>query len=222
MIKKLTLTLGFIAWINFSFGQSTYFKANESHHYKFVYLNPQKDTVAKGDILIKPTDNKWKYDASQKAVVYEYTFHKREEAYFKEGEHGLAITKDLKETTGYAETDRSFWMHPFRTNIFYITEIAPFPYYTKGNGIVKTKTILQIDPGWGKFQGTSKRNYKVSKYKGDHPKYSASQLKQVKMKAKHKLGKSYLKLLVSDEIGIIEFNYKFFNKDRLIITKSDK
>jgi hypothetical protein len=200
-------------------GQSTFFQPGEEIVYEFTYLSGKKDTVAKGEIIIEPTNNKWEYDNNQKSVTYKYTFQKRDPSYFKVGQHGLPIQNELEETTGYIESDQSFWMHPFRANIFYITEIAPFPEYTKGNLQVKIKNTLVIGEGWGQFKGESKSNYKIAAYKEKDEQYKGYELKRVKMRSKHPLGKSTLSMIVSDETGIITMNYQFFNKDRLIITR---
>ena len=205
--------------IKFCLGQNYYFEPDEILNYKFVYINSEYDTVAVGDIQIKPTNDEWQYDSNQKEVLFEYTFQKRDTSYFNIGEHGLPITNGLIESTGYLETDDSFWTHPFSANIFYITEIAPFPYFTKGNNIIKTKSTLYIGEGWGEFKGKSKRNYRISNFSHKNKESSGKQLKKVKMRAKHKLGKSYLEMIISDEDGIIEMKYKFFNKDMLKIIK---
>ena len=206
----------------FCCSQNYYFEENKIHNYEFVYISSENDTVAAGNIEIKPTNNKWKHDSNQKEVFYEYTFQKRDENYFKIGEHGLPISNKQKESTGFIETDDSFWTHPFRENIFYITEVAPFPYFIKGDNIIKTKTTLFIGDGWGKFKGKSKRNYSVSNYQDKNKEYSENKLKKVKMKSKHKLGKSFLEMIVSDKDGIVEMNYNFFNKDKLIIRKLNR
>lgn len=206
---------------NLANGQTRYFEPGKSLIFEFTYQSPSKEEVAKGEIIVTPLDSTWQYDKNQKMVNFKYQFSKRDSSYFQIGEHGLAIRDEQEETTGYIENDGYFWTHPFRANIFYITEIAPFPSVFKGSGSVKAKTTLYIRDGWGKFQGKSKRNFKSRKYSGEVAGYEGKNIKQVFMKARHKLGNSTLTLLVVEDLGIIEMNYKFFNGDALLIRLKD-
>lgn len=199
--------------------QDNYFEPDRPLKYRFTYLNFEYDTMAVGAIEITPTNKPWKYDVNQKEVRYEYHFSKRVDNYFRIGEHGLPINNKLSEVTGYREDDSSFWMHPFRTNIFYITEIAPFPYFAKGTGVIKRKDVLYIGDGWGKFKGKSKSNYEVFEFRTEARHTTCQLCKKVKMRSKNRLGKSYLELIVSEKDGIIEMRYDFFNHDKLIIVK---
>ncbi len=205
--------------VQFCDGQDYFFQPGKSLNYSFEYINANKDTVALGTILITPTDDTWQYDSRQKEVSYKYSFEKRDDDYFQTGAHGLPISTELEETTGYIEKDDSFWTHPFRENIFYITEIAPFPYFSKGPYKLKSKEVLYIGEGWGEFIGKSKRNYNISSMRNGSTDQPDKQLKKVKRTATHKLGRSFLEMIVSDEESILEMKYKFFNKDRLMIKK---
>ncbi len=222
IISRYVLTQIGILSATMLLAQNTFFAPNEHLIYEFVYISAQKDTLAKGKILVKPTSDKWEYDSQQLAVTYEYTFDKRDSNYFQTGLHELPVDNKLTETTGYIENDKSFWTHPFRANVFYITEVAPFPQYIKDGKRVKIKTSLYIGEGWGRFEGVVKSGYKVSNYENTLEEYPNQIIQKVIMKARHKLGKSYLSLLVSDSIGILLMDYRFFNNDTLTIVLKEK
>ena len=157
MKRSILCVFACLIIFNLANGQTRYFKPGKPLTYDFTYQSASKEEVAAGEIIITPLDSVWKYDKGQKMVNFRYQFSKRDSSYFQMGEHGIAIRNEMEETTGYIENDGYFWTHPFRANIFYITEIAPFPSVFKGNGSVKSKTILYIRDGWGKFQGKSSR-----------------------------------------------------------------
>jgi len=212
-MKHTILVISYlILTIKLSYGQNKFFRPGELQQYNFIYTNSVMDTVAIGNISVTPSNDAWEFDDQQKEVTYKYNFLKRDDEYFKIGEHVLTISNEIRESTGYIENDDKFWMHPFRANIFYITEIAPFPKYLKGTTISQSKSKLIIGAGWGKFKGKSKRVYTVSNNFKGHQDYTEMSLKQVKAKSKHRLGKSFLDMIGSDEYGILEMNYKFFNR----------
>lgn len=64
------------------------------------------------------------------------------------------------ENTGVIENERQLWMHPFRSNQYNFTEVAPFPEVKFPVEVGREwSSSLGIGAGWGDWDNTIVSNY---------------------------------------------------------------
>jgi len=195
------------------------FNSDKKYFYSAVYTNENNDTLSNEIISIQSTGKKWSLSESQSEVIFSYQNNNTDSIKFYPTLHGKKLNWSSREITGIIEDSVSVWMHPFRQNQYYITEMAPFPDFMKhlaSNG--KWKATLFVDKGWGKFKGKSKHCYKILSQE-DLTLNSILHKDCIKItsKSKHKLGKSTLDYFFHAKNGFVKLDYKFFNKHKLKI-----
>ncbi len=191
-----------------------YFKKNVKYVYSSYYINENNDTLSVEKIGIQNSGEHYEKDTNQLLAVYSYSSKVIDTNLFYPTEHKLPIKWVVNAKEGIIDNDDMFWMHPFRMNQYYLTEIAPSPmhYY---NGIVK-RSKLKIK-GWGDFEGILKEKYiflgskdidiEGRRYDGCEKIYSIG---------RHRKGKSTNTFYFHRSYGFVKMDYKFFNKHRIV------
>ncbi|MEX0595783.1 MAG: hypothetical protein WD512_04715, partial [Candidatus Paceibacterota bacterium] len=118
-------------------------------------------------------------------------------------------------TTGFADNETQFWIHPFRSNQYVYTEIAPFPsiYYEHLKVGEKWEEKIFILFGWGKFKGKVKSTYEVVgvepyDYKGE----IIEDCWLIEASGEHnKLGTSKISYLFHPQFGFLYMKYLIYN-----------
>lgn len=131
-----------------------------------------------------------------------------------------------KETkTGIQENVTTVWTHPFRSNQYVLTEVAPFPSVRLplkvGNDWV---SHLSIGEGWGPWENTTGYSqYEVVSKEEVFLKGLNTSLSCFKIKASEKFdfGTSYLTYYFSHKYGFVKESYQFYNGEKLTIELID-
>ncbi len=108
------------------------------------------------------TGNSWEYSDQQQELLIAYEFDSTD----VDRINGYAVNKSLdrlfwqkQEATGIIENESSIWMHPFRSNQYNFTEVAPFPSVRLPLEIGKTwSSTLSIYEGWGDWENSTLTN----------------------------------------------------------------
>jgi|SRR5690554_183461 len=184
-----------------------------------AYFSDLENNTTNEKIVWKSLSVNWEYDKSQTKceMIYSPTDSVINQLYnplIKKGkDRGIRITS--KSTTGYLDSDIGFWIHPFRSNQYVYTEIAPFPsvYYNKLSVGSKWEEKLIILFGWGIFKGKVKSRYEVVGVESyDYKGKVLEDCWLIKAEAEHsKLGISTINYLFHPNFGFLYMKYHIYN-----------
>tara|TARA_B100001059_G_C17620190_1_gene469116 strand:- start:124 stop:813 length:690 start_codon:yes stop_codon:yes gene_type:complete len=192
-----------------------YWKEGISYNYSALFISEKGDTLSNETIIVTPKDTIFNYN--QTLVIY----------------HFLSKNIELKSRTdsilGFnnlwvdsigegAYENHRLWIHPFRSNQYILTELAPFPNINLSPSIgIKWKSSLKLPSHWGNFSGEVKNKYKiVAKESRKYVWGNEDNCWKTESIGKHnRLGKSYLTTYFKEEYGFLEMNYHLFNGDSI-------
>ena len=192
-----------------------YWSLGNTYTYEATYLNKTADTLSSELIKVLATDSIFNYN--QTLLYYSYSL---QNIYIKTKMDSI-LGFDKKWTTkvgeGALEGDR-LWIHPFRSNQYVLTEIAPFPKVNLPlslNSESRSKTT--IFKSLGNFKGTVKSTLKVVAKEQRLYNWGVElDCWKIESIGKHnKLGKSYLTVYFKENIGFLEMNYVFYNGEKI-------
>ncbi|GAL74196.1 hypothetical protein JCM19275_3043 [Nonlabens ulvanivorans] len=96
---------------------------------KFYSKNGQ--LISNETILVTPTGKRWEYQPEkQDEIIINYNYNVDSIAYVNSFQLNKAILnrgQQTKATTGIIENVEKIWTHPFRSNQYNFTQVAPFP-----------------------------------------------------------------------------------------------
>ena len=199
------------------------FRHGRNMVYTAIRINNENDTIANTRIHMMPDGTGWGDAAAslQSQVIYKYEYTSRDSLEHIE-ELIETVNQDFwirYDTTGVIENNKKIWMHPFRNNEFFKTEIAPFPHVefpiTK-NSMVDVKPKVMILKNWGlytssqteceyEYVGIEQREYKPLGKIECH-KYTALGFNNFN-------GISTIEYFYNKEYGFVEMNYEIHDGD---------
>ena len=144
------------------------FKPCKEFIYTAKYWDAEYNLITQEQVWLMATGHGWEYQPdSQDEILIQYQY---DSAKIKEiSQH--SINPDIQhwttqESTGIIETRARTWMHPFRSNQYGFTEVAPFPSVRFPLEQGKTWTSdLNIYEGWGVWANSTLNNtYEVVGY----------------------------------------------------------
>lgn len=198
--------------------------------YEATYRNRKGRILSRGYIKILPTGNRWRFaEEIQNELKIEYELPTEETKKRLERDRinkGKRIEWTRITSEGVIENEDEVFMHPFRSNQYDFTEIAPFPEIQKPIQVgQKWKGELEIGKGWGDWSNTIWKNkYKVIS-RGDKIVKETNIKDCYKIRAIQKngrLGKSILEYWYHPNHGFLEFNYTNPEKQTLKITLKEE
>ena len=138
---------------------------------EYIYLATYKDSlnrlISSSKVWMMATGTRWEgQKAKQDEIIVQYEFDDTQLQQIKKYFVNRLLLDNpwqVKQKEGIVENVKGVWMHPFRSNQYNFTEVAPFPEVKFPLQIGKTWTSqLSIGPGWGDWSTTSIHNeYKV-------------------------------------------------------------
>ncbi len=202
----------------------TVFKACRSMTYAAKFYAADGMLITDNKIRITPTGNRWEWQPEiQDEIIIQHLFSPEDEgradAYKlnKSLDHGPWMRKTV---TGIIENEDEIWMHPFRSNQYSFTEVAPFPEINLPLEIGKTWTGgLSIMDGWGDWEHTrgSFAYEVVSREDVEVPYGRVLNAWKIQSTATYPFGTSKLDYWFDDELGFVKKEYENYGGQRLTI-----
>jgi hypothetical protein len=206
---------------SFGYGQSKILGEEHTYCYSAEYSDPVNNILIVDTIQFIVTKIPWKTEPGvQQTVIWQYP---KSTVTNQVNDHISSIGWLPVDSTGAIENEKKYWIHPPRHNQYSITEVAPFPTVQFPCEINKTfNNITYIGTGWGKWDNLKLRNKyqfinKETKYVGA----SGFECWIIASESESELGRSDLTTAFNEEVGFVEFSYRFFNKTeiRIILTR---
>lgn len=161
------------------------------------------------------TGKSWQYDSFQAEALLLYKADYSESSIKKIRPFGINPEINDRQwvnqsATGIIDNEKRIFLHPFRDNQFYFTEIAPFPEVFYPLDVGKTWSgALNIGSGWGIWDNqrleTSYQIVEKESLKINGQEYSNCW--KISSSATSDLGISYLTTWFHEEFGFVKFNY---------------
>lgn len=209
------------------------YKRSKTYIYEAYYLKPNGDTLTKEIIKLHPLGRPWIFQFSQTAYEVEYNtigdsllnwinpINRRQN--FREVLKEKAVTDSIPYIEHWSKIDRSgavenkeeVWTHPFRSNQYVYTEIAPFPEINRQKLYKDSTWESGLILGWDNWNGKIYYEYKVLGKKDYY--YQSVSLKncwEINASGKHSnpdLGVNWTHFLFHPNNGFVELNYTFYN-----------
>lgn len=131
------------------------FKPCREYVFRARYWDNQFNLISDDYIWMMATGRDWAYEPeSQDEIAIQYAVDSSKIDFIKQYSINPELDHPWKkgEVTGIIETEGATWMHPFRSNQYNFTEVAPFPFVKRPleKGIQWTSN-LNIYEGWGRW-----------------------------------------------------------------------
>jgi len=202
------------------------FKKGRDIVYSAIRINPAGDTIANTYITIIPDGTGWGDEAasSQSQVIYEYDYSQRDSIEHIEELHLVVHQRfwNKRDTTGVIENSKKVWIHPFRSNEFFKTELAPFPMvkFPLSDSLMQaSKSKIVILNNWGSYTKTETQERYA--YLGKEKKYynGTGEIDCHKLEGtgeNTKFGISKIVYFFNEDFGFTEMNYLTYDGDRIL------
>lgn len=193
--------------------------------YQAIYTDRKGVELSNEQIITLATGNRWEHQPNiQNELLINYEIHdKNERDRLKELSINKTYSGTWKENVieGVIENEERIWMHPFRSNQYIFTEVAPFPEIQLPIQIGKKwSSEIQITEGWGvwnqtnwrhkyKIVGSTSRNYPFG--------FLDNCIKVTAVSSNKRFSKCKLDLWYHENYGFIELNYKNYKGQQLSI-----
>ncbi|RYU79719.1 hypothetical protein [Hymenobacter persicinus] len=205
------------------------FNARRTYQYQAFFISPTGDTLSRERITMQPSGRPWAGQPRVQTactVQYSYraadslTFTARPNPQSQPGRPPMPYEWQKTTVTGVIENRREIWMHPFRSNQYAYTEIAPFPqvkpaHLTPGGSWRGGR--LFILGGWGDFKGSVQPTYRVqAPTTRRYGQRDVAGCWLVEAVGQHsRLGRNTLDLYFHPLYGFTEMHYRFYDGTRI-------
>ncbi|MEM6317009.1 MAG: hypothetical protein AAF960_05025 [Bacteroidota bacterium] len=202
----------------------TVFKPCREIIYQAEFKTAAGNLISKSRIKMMALGRRWQFQPEKQdeiSIQYEFTqadFDRNQQHQLNRGMLTDKWTGTAKE--GIIENVEEVWMHPFRSNQYNFTEVAPFPQVKFPLRIGKSWTSsLNIQEGWGDWANTRKYSeYEVTNKENLRiPFGPISDCWKIKSKSRFELGESTFEYWFNEELGFVQMNYKNYGQQTLDI-----
>ena len=192
------------------------FKPCREMTYRAIFKTPEGKLISDNLIRMMATGKRWEFQPEkQDEIAIQYQFTHSE--FLKNQKYQL--NKTLKNDQwqgevieGIIENADEIWMHPFRSNQYNFTEVAPFPKIEYPNkfkvGFIWSSN-LSIGDGWGDWANTSGSSiYEVVSQEDITTPYGKIEdCWKVVAKSKWDFGESTLDFWFHKKLGFVKMDY---------------
>lgn len=199
------------------------FKACREFIYQAKFYSKENELLTDSQIKLIATGHRWAVQPEMQDEIiinYEYTLEDKENSKANQLNKTKGDMWSFQSTTGVIENVEKVWMHPFRSNQFAFTEVAPFPEIKRPLEIGNFWTSgLSIGQGWGDWSNTSSDNYYEVVAKEDCP-TTFGLIKdcwKVEASSDYPFGKSFITFWFSEEYGFVKKEYLNYGGQKLNI-----
>lgn len=199
------------------------FKHRRNIVYSAIRINSNGDTIANSQITLIPDGTGWGDEAasSQSQVIYKYKCTLQDSIdHYNEVDSivGRKFWNSI-DTTGVVENSKKIWMHPFRNNEFFKTELAPFPEVNlpisdSKNHSFKNATHIMSNWGWYNNTETKCQHEYIRTVNKIYAATGAIQCYQFNSTGDNtRYGSSTLEYYFNEQFGFTEMNYLTYDGD---------
>jgi len=198
------------------------FNHKKSMVYSAIRISPKGDTLANTEILLAPDGTGWGGPAvKQTQIVCHYSYTAQDSIEHIDELREVVTDKFWlnKDSTGIIEDETEVWMHPFRYNEFYKTEIAPFPtvkFPISNESMVAETPKIVIMRNWGTYSPTITENryFYTGKEKKDYAFQKEVDCHRFLAYGHNSVhGISSIEYFFHEEFGFTEMNYETYDQD---------
>lgn len=194
------------------FSCSTNRLINKTFSYNVELKDSLGNTLSNEVIKLKFTEDHWDVDSHQNTAFYYYdknSFIPKELGcgYYCFESKKNELLRDTINETGYVNSDKSFWIHPLRSNQYRFTEIAPYPEVPKKKKErFEWNSSIEIDASWCELGGISISHYTLLK---NNAKKNGFKCQYVKAYSEHsEQGRSSVEYYFNNKKGLVYLKYK--------------
>lgn len=189
------------------------FSPCKEYVFRAIYKDENNNLLSNGIVRLKASGKRWDYQPEiQDEIIIEFTYNQKDEHNLRNSKINSSLINpwEEKDTTGIIENEQQIWMHPFRRNQYFFTEIAPFPQVQFPLEIGRTwSDHLSLGEGWGDWENTSySSSFKV--VGKDEKNFGFGSLKECWKIESESSGNNLINKLTywfNPEHGFIEMNY---------------
>ncbi len=235
MTKHLWCLLAIGLFLSFLSFKRVIYKRSKTYVYEAVYIYPNGDTLSKEKIVLQPLGRPWIWQWSQTAYKVNYypdTLNIIDWVYpvnrlrqmsetakakrLEEGKEWYGFWQ-LKSHSGAFEKKDEVWTHPFRSNQYVYTEVAPFPEVDRTKLFADSSWYGKLYLGWDNWAGSIDYTFKVIGEKA----YAYKSVKldncwEIHSTGVHSsIGTSTNNYLFNEKYGFVELKYTFYNGTRI-------
>jgi hypothetical protein len=202
----------------------TVFKPCRQLIYRLIWKDSSGLELTNSMVKMMATGKRWTVQPEKQDEIltqFEYTerdFQKTKNHQLNKGLLGrIWINKQIE---GIIENVEEIWMHPFRSNQYNFTEVAPFPMVKLPLSIGKTwADNLSLQDGWGDWCNSSgNMQYEVASNDTLQTKYGLiKNCWKVNSSAEFDFGKSSLEFWFNEELGFVKKIYKNYGNQTLLV-----
>jgi hypothetical protein len=201
----------------------TVFKPCREMIYHAEFKTEAGKLISKSRIKMMAKGKRWQFQPEkQDEILIQYEF--TQEDFNRNKKHqlnkGILSKKWVGETSeGVIENIEEIWMHPFRSNQYNFTEVAPFPEIKLPLRIGKSWTGTLHIQGWGDWKNTHKyAEYKVVGKETIETNFGRIEnCWKIESKSEFELGESTFDYWFNKELGFVKMKYKNYGKQTLEI-----
>lgn len=166
--------------------------------------------ISESKIWMMATGNPWEHapDRQRELVIqYEYDEVAIDEIIDASINRELVSNEWRKqETTGIIEDENTIWMHPFRSNQYAFTEVAPFPSVRLPLEVgFSWSSSLNIYAGWGEWSHSTLSNtYTITGYELVQLPYGELEAWKIESSTQAKFGNSTHNFWFHHDLGFVK------------------
>jgi hypothetical protein len=202
----------------------TVFKPCRVIIYRAKFSSDKNELITNARIKMMANGKRWQVQSEKQdeiIIQYEYTNEDFEEnKLFQLNKSLLSNYWTNQSIEGVIENVEEVWMHPFRSNQYNFTEVAPFPTIKFPLEVGKTwSDNLSIQNGWGDWENTNgSHEYKVTAKESISTPYGKiDDSWKVESESTYAFGQSKFTYWFNEKLGFVKMDYLNYGKQSLVI-----
>lgn len=201
------------------------FKPCRALIYDVEFTTETGELISKEEVSVTASGNRWVHHPTlQDEIVIEYKYSDASVAHINKYQlNKTAISTNWikSEITGIIENVEKIWMHPFRSNQYFFTQVAPFPQIELPPTIGKVWTDYNISLSenfgdWSNMKVST--SFEVLALETTDTQYKTiTNCWKIRGISEFPLGKSELVYWFNDTLGFVKLEYKNYGNQMLNI-----
>jgi len=201
------------------------FKPCRTIKYKAKFYNENNELISNEIIEVTPTGKRWEYQPEkQDEIIFKYNFNPDSVEYvnsYQLNKSRLERKWQNQEITGIIENVEKIWTHPFRSNQYNFTQVAPFPQIELPIEVGKkwSDNKISLREGFGDWSNMKvKSEFEVTEKNEVQTEYGKFKNSwKIRATSTFPLGQSELVYWYHENFGFVKLEYINYGNQRLDI-----